>query len=120
MAKSERTTQSPQPGQRSPGDSFAAHRSSSVHNSGSVRNSLITNRPWNDYDLESLLPLREVYQENTKFGFLLRHYWIPATELLFRRSRETTFSDGNMERQELRIKRKMAPMNARGVRPYAT
>ena len=52
---------------------------------------LITDEPWDCYHLESLLPLKETYRENTEFGFLLRHYWIPATILTFRQSSRTTF-----------------------------
>ncbi len=80
---------------------------SSTTNS-TAHKTLINERPWGDYDLESLLPLKETYRENTEFGFLLRHYWIPATELRFRQSSLVTAADGNVERQELRIDRQMA------------
>ena len=69
---------------------------------------LIDARSWDEYDLDSLLPLKETYRENTEFGFLLRHYWIPATELRFRQSSLLTASDGREERRELRIDRRMA------------
>ncbi len=70
--------------------------------------SLITDEPWDCYHLESVLPLKETYRENTEFGFLLRHYWIPATILTFRQSSRTTFADGRVEQCELEIERKMA------------
>jgi hypothetical protein len=70
--------------------------------------SLITERAWDDYDLKSLLPLKEVVKEDSRFGFLLRHYWIPATELRFRQSSRVTAPDGSEDRQELQIDRQMA------------
>ncbi len=72
------------------------------------RRTLIAEGPWDHYDLESLLPLKEVVQESREFGFLLRHYWIPATELRFRQSSRTTDPDGNVEWEELQIDRQMA------------
>jgi hypothetical protein len=69
---------------------------------------LITNEPWDCYHLESLLPLKETYRETTQFGFLLRHYWIPATILTFRQSQKTTFADGRTEQCDLEIERTMA------------
>jgi len=79
---------------------------------GSMRESpngtLINEDPWNAYHLETLLALNETYRENTKFGFLIRHYWIPATVLTFRQSSRVTFPDGNVKRQELQIERRMA------------
>ena len=72
------------------------------------RRSLITDEPWDCYHLESLLPLKETYRENTEFGFLLRHYWIPATVLTFRQSSRTTFPDGRVEQCDSEIERKMA------------
>jgi hypothetical protein len=69
---------------------------------------LITDEPWDCYRLESLLPLKETYRENTEFGFLLRHYWIPATVLTFRQSSRMTLPDGRMDWAELEIERKMA------------
>jgi hypothetical protein len=80
--------------------------------SGSVsRNSpksLITGESWGGFHLESLLPLKEIFRETTEFGFLLRHYWIPATILTFRQSSQSTLPDGRVERCELEIERKMA------------
>ena len=52
---------------------------SSSSKCGTARRSLITDEPWDCFHLESLLPLKETYRENTEFGFLLRHYWMPAT-----------------------------------------
>jgi hypothetical protein len=72
------------------------------------RKPLITDKPWDCYHLESLLPLKETYRENTEFGFLLRHYWIPATALTFRQSSRTTFPDGRVEQCDSEIERKMA------------
>ena len=69
---------------------------------------LITDEPWDRYHLESLLPLKETYRENTDFGFLLRHYWIPATLLTFRQSSRMTFPDGRVDWLELEIERTMA------------
>lgn len=69
---------------------------------------LIAAGPWDSYDLASLLPLREVVRENTEFGFLLRHYWIPATVLAFRQSSRTSLPDGTVQQCELEIERKMA------------
>ena len=69
---------------------------------------LLTERSWDDYDLTSLLPLKEIYRENATFGFLLRHYWIPAAELRFRQSSRVTAPDGSVHRHELRIDRRMA------------
>lgn len=70
--------------------------------------SLITGEPWDCFRLESLLALKEVYRENTEFGFLLRHYWIPATVLQFRQSSRTVFPDGAVEQSDQAIERKMA------------
>ncbi len=70
--------------------------------------SLITEEPWDCYQLKSLLPLKETHRENTEFGFLLRHYWVPATILQFRHSSRTTFADGKVDSVELEIERKMA------------
>lgn len=69
---------------------------------------LITDEPWDQYHLESLLPLKETYRESTEFGFLLRHYWIPATQLTFRQSSRMTLPDGRTDWVELEIERKMA------------
>jgi len=73
-----------------------------------ARKSLITNDPWDCFRLESLLPLKETYRENTEFGFLLRHYWLPATILTFRRSSLVTFPDGTTRQVESEIERRMA------------
>lgn len=70
--------------------------------------SLIDGELWDSYHLESLLPLKETYRENTEFGFLLRHYWSPATILTFRQSSKTTFPGGRVEQYESKIERKMA------------
>lgn len=69
---------------------------------------LITDEPWDCYHLQSLLALKETYRENASFGFLLRHYWIPATVLRFRQSSRVTGPNGNVKRQELQIDRRMA------------
>ncbi|NQT14291.1 MAG: hypothetical protein HQ582_16160, partial [Planctomycetes bacterium] len=69
---------------------------------------LIADGPWDSYDLASLLPLKEVVKETAEFGFLLRHYWIPATELRFRRSGRLTRPDGTVESCETQIDRRMA------------
>ena len=84
--------------------------------------SLITDEPWDCYHLESVLPLKETYRENTEFGFLLRHYWIPATILTFRhrhgrRSLMAVWSSANW-----RSKRKwlvVAPTSASGAKRFA-
>ena len=68
---------------------------------------LITEEPWDSYHLESLLPLRETYRENTNFGFLLRHYWMPASILQFRRSSRLTLPGGGVDWAELEIERKI-------------
>ncbi len=81
---------------------------SSSSRSGTVRKSLITDEPWDRYHLESLLPLKETFQENKEFGFLIRHYWIPATILHFRQTSRTTFPDGTVEQRDSEIERKMA------------
>ena len=70
--------------------------------------SLLNGDAWDAYRLESLLPLKETYRETTQFGFLLRHYWIPATVLTFRQSSRLTLPDGRMDRRELNIERTMA------------
>jgi hypothetical protein len=70
--------------------------------------SLITDETWDRYHLESLLPLKETYRENAESGFLLRHYWIPATALTFRQSSRTTSPDGRVEHCDVEITRKMA------------
>lgn len=75
---------------------------------GKDRGRLITQEPWDRYHLESLLALKETYRENTEFGFLLRHYWIPATVLTFRQSSRRAFPDGRMEHRDLATRRKMA------------
>jgi hypothetical protein len=82
-------------------------RASSTAQGGGAK-SLITDEPWDRYDLESLLPLKEMIRETTEFGFLLRHYWIPATVLTFRQSSRTTLPDGTVQQCELQIERTMA------------
>jgi hypothetical protein len=74
----------------------------------SFRKPLITDEPWDHYHLESLLPLKETCRENTEFGFLLRHYWIPATVLTFRQASRTAFQDRRVEERECEIERTMA------------
>jgi hypothetical protein len=76
--------------------------------SRSSHKSLITGESWDCFHLESLLPLKETYRENTEFGFLLRHYWLPATVLSFRQSALVTFPDGTAKQEELEIQRRMA------------
>ena len=73
-----------------------------------ILKSLRTGESWDAYDLESLLPLKEVFEENTEFGFLLRHYWIPATNLTFRQSMVRITSAAESTRSELLIERQMA------------
>jgi hypothetical protein len=73
-----------------------------------ARKSLTSTEPWDRYHLESLLPLKEMYRENSQFGFLLRHYWIPATALTFQQSTVKTFSNGEVSREQLRVDRFMA------------
>ncbi len=41
---------------------------------------------WDDLDLGSLLGVRDVHRINTDVGYLLRHYWLPATELEYHQS----------------------------------
>lgn len=41
---------------------------------------------WNRIDPASLLPLVGVRRMSRQFGFLLRHYWLPATELTYLRT----------------------------------
>lgn len=48
--------------------------------------------PWDAIDPTKLLPLVGVRRMSRQFGFLLRHYWMPATELTFRRQ---TIQNGN-------------------------
>ena len=80
--------------------------------SGLALKTLITKRPWDDYDLESLLSLKEVDRERTDFGFLMRHYWMPATDLQFRHSFRMVLPDGAVKRVELQIDRRMARCRA--------
>ena len=77
--------------------------------------SLITEEPWDCYQLKSLLPLKKTHRENTEFGFLLRHYWVPATIPRFDVGSRTTFADGKVDSVELEIERKMA--SCRSDRP---
>lgn len=76
--------------------------------SGGYCGTLVDDAPWDSYDLASLLPLKEVVQEDRELGYLLRHYWIPATELRFRQSIQTIAPDGSVEQEELQIDRRMA------------
>ena len=78
------------------------------HSPSRYPRTLLTDEPWDCYHLESLLPLKETYRENTEFGFLLRHYWIPATILTFRQSSRMTFPDGRVEQSDVEIERRMA------------
>ena len=80
----------------------------SIKNERVKRSLIVDGEPWDRYHLEALLPLKETYRESTEFGFLLRHYWIPATILTFRQSSLTTFPDGRTERADCEIERKMA------------
>ncbi|TVS20157.1 MAG: hypothetical protein EA424_05370 [Planctomycetaceae bacterium] len=74
--------------------------------------SLITEQAWDDYDLEALLPLKEVDRERTDFGFLMRHYWMPVTDLRFRHSFRLLPPDGPVKRLESQIDRRMARCRA--------
>ncbi|NQT11641.1 MAG: hypothetical protein HQ582_02760 [Planctomycetes bacterium] len=100
MATGERILLASGSKQRSPEEHSPAPRDSC--------RTLIADGPWDSYDLASLLPLKEVVRENTEFGFLLRHYWIPATVLTFRQSSRTPLSDGTVQQCELEIERRMA------------
>jgi hypothetical protein len=77
--------------------------------SRSSHKSLINGESWDCFHLESLLALKELYPLNKEFGFILRHYWMPATVLTFRQSSQTTlFLDGRIKQCDLEIERKMA------------
>ncbi|MGL6193797.1 MAG: hypothetical protein ACRC2T_03135, partial [Thermoguttaceae bacterium] len=47
---------------------------------------------WDEIDTASLLQLVSFRKTNSRFGQLLRHYWIPATELTYKRT--TTQNNG--------------------------
>jgi hypothetical protein len=69
---------------------------------------LIADDPWDGYHLDAILPLREQCPKEREFGFLLRHYWIPATQLQFRQSSRCTASDGTVAQCDAEIHRRMA------------
>ncbi len=46
----------------------------------------LASQPWDHVDLDSLLTLKQPFQINRQVGILLRHYWLPATDLVFHRS----------------------------------
>ncbi len=73
---------------------------------------LISDEEWDCFHLESLLAVKETYRETRDFGFLLRHYWMPATELRNRHSSRLTLPDGTVDRQELVGERRMASCSA--------
>lgn len=73
-----------------------------------ARKTLITDDRWDSYDLASLLPLEEVFQENAEFGYVLRHYWIPVADLQFRQSSRKVLPNGSESWEELLIDRRMA------------
>ena len=74
-----------------------------------VKRSLIVDgEPWDRYHLDSILPLREQYPNEKEFGFLLRHYWMPATQLQYRQSSRWIAPDGTVKKRNVEIHRKMA------------
>jgi hypothetical protein len=70
--------------------------------------SLITDESWDCFHLESLLALKELYPLNNEFGFILRHYWLPASILTFRQSSRIVFPGESVVRHEAEIERRMA------------
>lgn len=69
---------------------------------------LLSDTAWDNYDLHSLLALREIGPTEREFGFLLRHYWIPATELDYRQAWRLTLPDGAVHHGGCDIHRAMA------------
>src|SRR4051794_5244387 len=58
-------------------------------------------------DLSELLQLRSDATVNTDVGYTLRHYWWPATKLVYRRT--ITFLENEIDlRAEYRIQRQLA------------
>jgi hypothetical protein len=76
------------------------------------RRTLISDGPWDEYRPQSLLPLRDTYRENVDLGFVLRHYWVPATVLAFRQSCRVRLPDGREGWAELEIERTIARCRA--------
>lgn len=67
---------------------------------------------WDEIDSSRLLPLVGVRETTNEFGFLLRHYWMPSTELLFQVKTEQFLPNGSEYRSEHHIIQKMVHCDA--------
>jgi hypothetical protein len=67
---------------------------------------LLDGRAWDDICYEQLLALEDVTLEPSEFGFKLRHYWLPATSLLYETCSFTYF-EGRLTRLANCLHRRM-------------
>ena len=67
---------------------------------------------WDAIDPHALLPLVGVRRMSRDFGFLLRHYWLPATELTFERTTIRKNADSEPITAHEQIVRRMARCDA--------
>lgn len=75
--------------------------------------SLISSGGWSiEHDFTSVLKLREPEWDMPLPGFVIRHYWLPATDLIFRKSKVKRFESGQELLQEYKISRCMVRCRA--------
>lgn len=67
---------------------------------------------WDRIDPAFLLPLVGVRRMSTAFGYLLRHYWVPATELRYRITTCQSDSTDRLRRETRTVVRKMVQCDA--------
>ncbi len=67
---------------------------------------------WDALDPARLLPLAPWRKMSSGFGYLLRHYWIPATKLTLRRVTSQEHPDGTSRASETRFERTMLRCDA--------
>lgn len=62
-------------------------------------------KDWGKIDPQALLELVGVRRMSSEFGFLFRHYWMPASTLTYRRSTSYRFDEKRTEAVEEIVKR---------------
>lgn len=62
---------------------------------------------WDKVDLDELLPVQGGVEVDHRFGYVLRHYWVPDAELTYRESAVVEASEESRIRVESQIKRNM-------------
>ena len=67
---------------------------------------------WDAIDVAALLPLVGIRHTTDEFGYLLRHYWLPSTELTYETLTEQKFPEHDVLRASSRIIRIPAKYDA--------